>query len=68
MEKRVQIGPYNVDGQCKCCKKKIFEFYGCHYHGCPGCMTRRKQKVADISGPNAEEAYQYDRKSRVFEN
>jgi hypothetical protein len=33
-----KIGPYYVDGICHE-KKIIFEFHGCHWHGCTVCFT-----------------------------
>jgi len=52
----VKIGRFKVDGLEEA-TKKVFEFNGCWWHGCPTCMKNRYEMTFD-SGRTAEEAYQ----------
>ena len=49
-----RIGPFKVDGLCD---KTVYEFYGCYWHGCPKCMSRRHDPVI-TNDTTADEAYQ----------
>lgn len=50
----IKVGPYRVDGQCG---NKIYELYGCAWHGCPTCFPRRQQ-LTPCYGLTMAEAFQ----------
>jgi len=52
----VKVGPYKVDGMDES-TKTIYEFYGCYWHGCRICMTKRSEKTL-TNVQTAEQAFQ----------
>ena len=47
LQREVKIGRYTVDG-CDPDRRKIYEFYGCLWHGCPKC--RSPNEKCPVSG------------------
>ena len=63
--KEFTIGNFSVDGVCHE-TKQIFEFHGCHWHGCPCCYT--PETYSNIKKNTMKEIHKMHKKRIQFMN
>ena len=61
--KEFTIGNFSVDGVCHE-TKQIFEFHGCHWHGCPCCYT--PETYSNIKKNTMKEIHEMHKKRIQF--